>query len=92
MKCHSVKSEQLGLHVSCRFYLPFRICSCFTRLRPIVLCLQLKDEDVAIVKMDATNNDVPSPYEVHGFPTLYWAPKDAKDSPVRYEVSSSAQV
>jgi hypothetical protein len=47
----------------------------------------LKDEDVAIVKMDATNNDVPSQYEVRGFPTLYWAPKDAKESPVRYEVS-----
>jgi hypothetical protein len=53
----------------------------------IVSCLQLKDEDVAIVKMDATNNDVSGPYEVRGFPTLYWAPKDAKDSPVRYEVS-----
>jgi hypothetical protein len=53
----------------------------------IVSCLQLKDEDVAIVKMDATSNDVSGSYEVHGFPTLYWAPKDAKDSPVRYEVS-----
>jgi hypothetical protein len=54
------------------------------------VCLQLKDEDVAMVKMDATNNDVSSPYEVHGFPTLYWAPKGAKHSPVRYEVSSSS--
>lgn len=36
--------------------------------------------------MDATANDVPASFEVRGFPTLYWAPKDAKDTPVRYEV------
>jgi hypothetical protein len=59
------------------------------RLTVPCVCLQLKDEDVAIVKMDATNNDVSSPYEVRGFPTLYWAPKGKKDSPVRYEVSAS---
>lgn len=45
------------------------------------------NEDVAIVKMDASNNDVPSLYEVRGFPTLYWAAKDSKSSPVRYEVN-----
>lgn len=47
--------------------------------------LQLANEEVAIVKMDATANDVPSPYDVRGFPTLYWAGKDSKDSPIRYE-------
>jgi protein disulfide isomerase family A protein 3 len=46
----------------------------------------LKDEDVAIVKMDATANDVPSKYEVRGFPTLYWLSKDNKEKTVRYEV------
>lgn len=56
------------------------------------MCLQLKDEDIAIVKMDATSNDVSGPYEVRGFPTIYWAPKDSKDSPVRYEVSGSQYV
>jgi len=45
----------------------------------------LKDEDVAIVKMDATANDVPAPYEVRGFPTIFWVPKDKKGSPVKYE-------
>lgn len=35
--------------------------------------------------MDATANDVPSPYEVSGFPTLFWLPKDQKDKPVRYD-------
>lgn len=32
-----------------------------------VLCLQLADEkDIVIAKMDATANDVPSPYNVRG--------------------------
>jgi len=47
--------------------------------------LQLKDEDVAIVKMDATANDVPAAFEVKGFPTLFWLPKDSKDTPLKYE-------
>lgn len=39
--------------------------------------------------MDATTNDVSGPFDVRGFPTLYWAPKDKKDSPVRYDVNRS---
>ena len=46
----------------------------------------MKNEDVAIVKMDATNNDVTGAFDVRGFPTIYWAPKDSKDAPIRYEV------
>lgn len=49
----------------------------------------MKDEDVEIVKMDASNNDVPSPFEVRGFPTLYWVPKNSKSKPVKYEVRMS---
>lgn len=45
----------------------------------------MADEDVEIVKFDATANDVPSTFEVRGFPTLFWLPKDKKDSPVKYE-------
>jgi len=45
--------------------------------------MQLKGEEVAIIKMDATANDVPSTFEVRGFPTLFWIPKGQK--PVRYE-------
>ncbi|GFS01776.1 protein disulfide-isomerase [Elysia marginata] len=50
------------------------------------LAKKLEDEDsVVIAKMDATANDVPSPYEVRGFPTIYYAPKGSKDSPKKYE-------
>jgi len=34
--------------------------------------------------MDATANDVPSTYEVRGFPTIYFASKDNKSSPKTY--------
>lgn len=48
---------------------------------------KLKDEPgVDIVKLDATANDVPDLFTVHGFPTLYWFPKDTK-TPVKYEGS-----
>jgi len=65
------------------FYAPW--CGHCKKLAPVFddLAMKLKEEDVAIVKMDATANDVPSTFEVRGFPTLYWIPK-GKD-PVRYE-------
>jgi len=34
--------------------------------------------------MDATANDVPPEFNVRGFPTLFWLPKDAKNKPVSY--------
>lgn len=46
----------------------------------------LKDiKDVVIAKMDATANDVPQPFEVQGFPTLYWAPMGNKENPKKYQ-------
>ncbi|VDD91578.1 unnamed protein product [Enterobius vermicularis] len=45
---------------------------------------KMAKEDVVIAKMDATANDVPPPFEVRGFPTLYWVPKNAKDKPIPY--------
>nr|CAG4637711.1 EOG090X0438 [Chydorus sphaericus] len=67
------------------FYAPW--CGHCKKLGPVFaeLAEALKDEDVAIVKMDATANDVPSRFEVRGFPTLYWLAKDSKDNIQRYE-------
>lgn len=49
----------------------------------------MKDENVAIVKMDATANDVPGDFNVRGFPTLFWKPKGGM--PVPYNVSTFLQ-
>jgi protein disulfide isomerase family A protein 3 len=35
--------------------------------------------------MDATANDVPKSYDVRGFPTIYFAPKNSKQNPRKYE-------
>jgi len=40
---------------------------------------------VTIAKMDATANDVPATYNVQGFPTIYYAPKNNKSNPKKYE-------
>jgi len=67
------------------FYAPW--CGHCKKLAPAYeeLGKEMKNEDVEIVKMDATANDVPAPFEVHGFPTLYWVPKNYKSSPKKYE-------
>jgi len=44
-----------------------------------------KESNIVIAKMDATENDVPSQYEVQGFPTIYFAPKNGKTNPRKYE-------
>ncbi|XP_017330169.1 protein disulfide-isomerase A3 [Ictalurus punctatus] len=43
------------------------------------------DPNIVIAKMDATANDVPSPYDVRGFPTIYFSPAGQKQNPKRYE-------
>lgn len=41
-------------------------------------------DDIVIAKIDATANESPSQFAVSGFPTIYWAPKDNKENPVKY--------
>jgi len=42
----------------------------------------MAEENVEIVKMDATANDVPAGFDVRGFPTIFWVKKG--DKPVSY--------
>jgi protein disulfide isomerase family A protein 3 len=67
------------------FYAPW--CGHCKKLTPIYdeLGEKMKNEDVAIVKVDATANDVPPLFDVKGFPTLYWLPKNKRSKPERYE-------
>lgn len=67
------------------FYAPW--CGHCQKLAPVweELGGKLKDEAVDIIKIDATANDWPkSNYDVSGFPTIFWKPKDSSKKPVRY--------
>ncbi|KAL4716903.1 hypothetical protein ACJJTC_012714 [Scirpophaga incertulas] len=77
--------SESGRDALVEFYAPW--CGHCQKLTPIweELGDKMKNEAVDIIKMDATANDWPkSQFEVSGFPTIYWKPKDSSKKPVRY--------
>uniref|UniRef100_A0A1B6EVY3 protein disulfide-isomerase n=1 Tax=Cuerna arida TaxID=1464854 RepID=A0A1B6EVY3_9HEMI len=59
-----------------KFYAPW--CGHCKKLEPVMknLAEKFADEDVNIVKFDATSNEVDPRFEVRGYPTLYWVSKN----------------
>ncbi|XP_025093712.1 protein disulfide-isomerase A4-like isoform X2 [Pomacea canaliculata] len=63
-------------------------CGHCKKLEPVYkdLAKKLKSvKNLVIAKMDATANDVPYNYPAEGFPTIYFAPTNNKDKPLKYE-------
>lgn len=66
------------------FYSPkCGVCRKFTSVFE-ELAVRMKNEDVAIVKMDVLANDIPPTFYVPEYPTFYWLPKFSKDEPQAY--------
>ncbi|ONM26494.1 protein disulfide isomerase2 [Zea mays] len=68
-----------GKNVLIEFYAPW--CGHCKKLAPILeeaATTLLSDEEVVIAKMDATANDVPSEFEVQGYPTMYFVTPSGK--------------
>ncbi|VEL22718.1 unnamed protein product, partial [Protopolystoma xenopodis] len=63
-------------------------CGHCKNLKPIYedLANKMQNEPgIVIAAMEATKNDVPKPYEVLGFPTIYFSKRGSKHTPIKYE-------
>ncbi|KAL8587058.1 hypothetical protein ACOMHN_023448 [Nucella lapillus] len=63
-------------------------CGHCKKLEPTLRELAVKfksAKNLIIAKMDATANDTPNDYEAGGFPTIYFAPVNRKNKPIKYE-------
>lgn len=68
------------------FYAPW--CGHCKSLEPIYKELGKavkKEKNLVIAKLDATANDVPEQFRVEGFPTIYFAPANNKENPLKYD-------
>lgn len=66
------------------FYAPW--CSHCREVKPVFdeLGAKMIDEDVEIVKFDGVNNEVPVVFQLQGYPSFFWLPKDSKNNPILY--------
>ncbi|KAG8572200.1 hypothetical protein GDO81_011968 [Engystomops pustulosus] len=69
------------------FYAPW--CGHCKSLEPVYNDLGKKyrsTPNLVIAKMDATANDIPNDkYKAEGFPTIYFAPRNKKQNPIKFE-------
>lgn len=68
------------------FYAPW--CGHCKSLEPIYKELGKsvkKEKNLVIAKLDATANDVPENFKVEGFPTIYFAPANNKENPLKFD-------